>query len=163
MSSQDLVSVYTYDREYRKIQHQHKFRWSTAVSHLMVGHLRLKQTPPSQNGSKQKPKQEKPLPSGNFSSHTADGKVICKKFNNCSGCNFLNCKFEHVCNVPGCAKQHPGHTEIKKTAWHKTFTRPLSKAWEQELGDDLDKNFLLNGIKFGFDIVDVDSEPQPLN
>ena len=109
MSSHDLVSVYTYDREYRKLQHQHKFRWGTAVSHLMVGHLRLKQTPPSQNGSKQKPKQEKTLPSGIFSSHTADGKVICKKFNNRSGCNFLNCKFEHVCNVPGCAKQHPGH------------------------------------------------------
>ena len=35
-------------------------------------------------------------------------------------------------------------------------------AWEQVLGDDFDKDFLLNGIKFGFDIVDVDSEPQPV-
>lgn len=33
------------------------------------------------------------------------------------------------------------------------------KAWEDELKYDLDKNFLLCGIKNGFDIIDSDADP----
>lgn len=33
------------------------------------------------------------------------------------------------------------------------------KAWEDELKYDLDKKFLLCGIKNGFDIIDSDADP----
>jgi len=32
-------------------------------------------------------------------------------------------------------------------------------AWESELGNDCDKDFILSGIKNGFDIIDIDSDP----
>ena len=35
-------------------------------------------------------------------------------------------------------------------------------AWEQELNDDPDKEFLLNGISNGFDIIDEDSDISPV-
>ena len=35
-------------------------------------------------------------------------------------------------------------------------------AWEEELGDDIDRKFILNGIKSGFDIIDEDSCVHPV-
>ena len=35
-------------------------------------------------------------------------------------------------------------------------------AWEEELGDDIDRKFILNGIKSGFDIIDEDSFVHPM-
>ena len=32
-------------------------------------------------------------------------------------------------------------------------------AWEEELQDDFDRDFLLNGIRYGFDITDQDASP----
>ena len=34
-------------------------------------------------------------------------------------------------------------------------------AWEQELGDDYDRHFILGGIRNGFDIIDEDVEITP--
>lgn len=36
-------------------------------------------------------------------------------------------------------------------------------AWEEELCDDVDRTFLLNGIKYGFDIIDEDAEISHVN
>ena len=33
-------------------------------------------------------------------------------------------------------------------------------AWEKELQDDVDREFILNGIKHGFDIIDTDANPE---
>lgn len=35
-------------------------------------------------------------------------------------------------------------------------------AWEEELHDDEDRDFILSGIKHGFDIIDNDAEPTPV-
>ena len=35
-------------------------------------------------------------------------------------------------------------------------------AWEEELHDDPDKEFILNGIKNGFDIIDPESDVFPV-
>ena len=39
--------------------------------------------------------------------------------------------------------------------------RPLPglnlRAWEEELGNDLDRDFILQGVKNGFDIIDADA------
>ena len=35
-------------------------------------------------------------------------------------------------------------------------------AWEEELGNDFDRQFILNGIENGFDIIDVDADITPV-
>ena len=35
-------------------------------------------------------------------------------------------------------------------------------AWEEELQDDVDRDFILNGIMHGFDIIDKDAKPKPV-
>ena len=35
-------------------------------------------------------------------------------------------------------------------------------AWEEELKGDIDRKFILNGIKNGFDIIDIAAEPKPV-
>lgn len=114
VSSHERCSVFLYDREYRRLQATHKFRWGTCVGHLAQGFLRLRNTMAGSNPAQSKSKYSKndKIPTrGNpypFDSHTSEGKVICKNFNTKYGCNFSGCKFAHVCNVPKCGKPHPG-------------------------------------------------------
>ena len=35
-------------------------------------------------------------------------------------------------------------------------------AWEEELQDDEDREFILRGITHGFDIIDIDAVPKPV-
>ena len=35
-------------------------------------------------------------------------------------------------------------------------------AWEEELSNDMDKDFILNGLREGFDIIDPDASPHPV-
>ena len=35
-------------------------------------------------------------------------------------------------------------------------------AWEEEFQDDVDREFILNGNKHGFDIIDTDANPEPV-
>lgn len=41
-STHDIKSVYFYDREYRKLQHGHRFRWGTDVPHIQTVFLKPK-------------------------------------------------------------------------------------------------------------------------
>jgi hypothetical protein len=116
ISSHELVSVYQYDREYRRLQATHNFRWGTNVGHLAPGFLRIRSPIVSNNKPKPTPRVERSFTRPNsFQSHTGDGKTICRSFNSRLGCSFKGCKFEHVCNVPGCGKSHPGvnHSDQK--------------------------------------------------
>ena len=69
------VSVYLYDREYRKMQAAHNFRWGTDIPHLHTMQL----TPRA-------PRNNTRVPPGNKSAHrvapagpvAADGRPICK-------------------------------------------------------------------------------------
>ena len=121
IGTHELASVYFYDREYRRLQAAHKFRWGTAVGHLSAGFLRLRTVSNTPQGSATKfktfSKPERPSYRApfQFQNHTNDGKMICKNFNTRMGCTFTGCKFEHVCNVPGCGRGHPGaaHAQSK--------------------------------------------------
>jgi len=131
LDTHEMTSVFFYDREYRRLQHTHQFRWGTAANHLAPSFLRLKSY---SHGYQSSLSGGKPFASGNngfrnnqhysgdkqsfkpnFASHTGTGKVICKRFNGAAGCSMKGCKFEHVCNVPGCGALHPGarHSESK--------------------------------------------------
>ena len=35
-------------------------------------------------------------------------------------------------------------------------------AWEEELADDIDKDFILNGLRCGFNIIDESASPHPV-
>ena len=115
MNAYDLVSVYMYDREYRRLQHAHKFRWGTVVGHLSTQHLRLRQSKENvgstrtsrQNGSGQNSKAYNNGNQSKVASHSLDGKPICRNFNGRGGCNMTDCRYMHVCNVPGCYREHP--------------------------------------------------------
>ncbi|CAC5391591.1 unnamed protein product [Mytilus coruscus] len=73
--SHDVTPVFFYDREYRRLQYLHKFRWGTDVPHIQTVFLKSKGSnsnkfskPPVSTSKGFKP----------FSSHTAGGKEICK-------------------------------------------------------------------------------------
>ena len=84
MNAYDSVSVYIFDREYRRLQHAHKFRWGTVVGHLSTQHLRLRQSKENVGNTTRTSRQSNAYNSGNQSkltSHSLDGKPICRKFN----------------------------------------------------------------------------------
>ena len=111
----EWVSVLFFDREYRKLQKQLNFPWGTDVPRLQTEILRQKslETNPKPLIHSQvqlsKPKQFVT----NYASHTSNGIAICKKFNFRKGCFLPQCKFEHVCAVPGCAGKHPAFKHQK--------------------------------------------------
>ena len=96
------VSVYLYDREYRRLQTQMGFHWNTEVSHLQV--VWLKEQGPWTNSSGMGATTGKTTKAKG--STTADGLTICKMFNSKAGCTFADCKFSHVCSWPGCEAKH---------------------------------------------------------
>ena len=104
MSACELVSVYLFDREYKKLQHTHNFRWGTVVGHLSTQHLRLRPPIPRQDNANVDYILSNAMSSAGNS--TVDGAVI-------SGC-----KYAHVCNAPGVRRTT--HVSI-------TVTNPLQK------------------------------------
>lgn len=92
----EAVSVFLYDREYRKLQAQLGFRWGTEVTHLQAIWLKALDQPTIATTSRTK--QRSPA--------TKEGKTICKLFNGSGGCTYSDCKFVHVCSRPGCEQKH---------------------------------------------------------
>ena len=110
ISSHEVVSVYLYDREYRRLQAAHKFRWGTAVGHLAHGFLRLRGTSSSHSNT-QKPRvayKAERQTYRQFQAQAPESKPTCRNFNSKDGCSFRGCRFNHVCHVPGCGKSHSG-------------------------------------------------------
>ena len=98
-----LTSVLLYDREYRKLQSAHGFRWGTDVPHLQSVYLQSRgprPTHPIQKGHGTPSSKSQPTPL------TLDGKIICKLFNSKNGCHFKDCKYVHQCFHPGCHQAH---------------------------------------------------------
>lgn len=108
----NLVSVLLYDREYRKLQSAHNFRWGTDVPHLQSVHLqaRIPKQSTSFNGKANVGGPQKTPPQGPF---TADGRIICKLFNSKGGCHFKDCKFVHQCSQSGCKQPHSAVTHAQ--------------------------------------------------
>ena len=102
------TSVYFYDREYRKLQSCHGFRWGCDIPHLQTVQL-IPRVLRNANGNDKRPK----VPYGNgqprqgaVGPQTVDGRPICKLFNTQRGCNYTDCRFMHVCSHRGCAQAH---------------------------------------------------------
>ena len=109
----NLVSVLLYDREYRKLQCAHEFRWGTDVPHLLSVYLQPRLPRPGNLAQKGGNSMLRPQPAG--SPLTLDGKVICKLFNTKGGCHYKEaCRFVHQCSHPGCHLLHSAVTHSPK-------------------------------------------------
>ena len=111
------VSVYLYDREYRKMQAAHNFRWGTDIPHLHTMQL----TPRAPRNNTKFPPTNKSAqcgaPAGPLA---ADGRPICKMFNTHRGCGYMDCKFVHACSHKGCSQNHPAISHFQ----HQTSDHP---------------------------------------
>ena len=104
-----LVSVLLIDREYRKLQTMIKFRLGTDVQHLSNIHLQSRDKPVVQgNQSKKVLPPNRPSKNGRNRSETA----VCRNYNSQKGCTFTDCKFRHVCILPGCNQSHSALNHI---------------------------------------------------
>ena len=99
-----LISVLLYDREYRRLQARHDFRWGTDVPHFHTIHLQPRTVQPNQpvSGKANGGTQKNTTPA----SLTLDGKVICKLYNSKAGCHYKECRFAHQCSHSGCHQYH---------------------------------------------------------
>ena len=113
LSSFDQISVFIYDREYRRLQHMHKFRWGTDIPHLQTVHLKPRPLHPQSTRARLSGPPN--TNAGHYASHTLLGNEICRLFNGRRGCKLTSCRFEHVCSVKGCTQAHPAleHTLTK--------------------------------------------------
>ena len=94
------TSVYLYDREYRKLQAYHGFRWGTDIPHLQT--IRLI---PRVSRSDRRPRpQHSPM--------TGDGRAICRLYNTQRGCGYTDCKFVHACSYRGYFQVHPATVHL---------------------------------------------------
>ena len=136
LSVHDTRSVFLYDREYRKLQTLHNFRWDTDVPHLQMVHLRPKSLQNFQNNLAPKTRSNSQLYPPRVS-HNAQGIEICKRFNGRKGCSVVRCRFDHTCSVPGCGQAHPAYDhapphQTKKPVDIKPCHGLNFAAWEEQ-------------------------------
>ena len=107
------VSVYLYDREYRKLQASHGFRWGTDIPHLHVIQL-VSRAPRSDRKLKSlNMSDSQPRPMNiSIGPRTLDGRAICKLYNSPSGCGYVDCKFMRACSYKGCNEVHSANVHF---------------------------------------------------
>ena len=106
-----LVSVLLYDREYRQLQASMGFRWGTDVQHLHTLHLQPRERQSNQ-GTNPKKSNQTPNPSKKPERREPG---ICRNFNSAKGCTYSQCRYKHICIIPGCGQSHPvsSHVSLK--------------------------------------------------
>ena len=115
VSSCEFVSVLFFDREYRRLQKQHNFRWGTDIPHLQSVYLRPKAllTKPQASGPSVKLASKQQQDNSKYASHSAEGVEICRKFNSRKGCFLPNCRYSHICAIQGCGAEHQAFAHSK--------------------------------------------------
>lgn len=115
VSSCEFVSVLFFDREYRRLQKQHSFRWGTDIPHLQSVYLRPKTVynKPQASGPLFKNANKQQQDYSRFTSHSIEGNEIWKNFNGRKGCSFPNCRYLRICAIQGCGAQHQAFAHPK--------------------------------------------------
>ena len=109
----NLVSVLMYDREYRKLQATHHFRWGTDIPHLHSVHLQARPVKYGQPGGKGYNSSGNSQVRSHQGPMTTEGKIICKLYNSKGGCHYKECKFQHQCSQPGCHQKHSAISHVQ--------------------------------------------------
>jgi len=109
-------SVMMYDYRYREKQAAEQFRWGTPDVHLVNFYLRT--NVPSATTSRRPPTAPSSLQSSSQLPRDNKGQLLCRDYQQKSGCNRKFCKFSHVCGVDGCRRNHPEylHSVIDKNS-----------------------------------------------
>ena len=106
LESHTLASVVVYDNEYRKLQHQYGFRWGSDSQHLHTRFLVKRRALSQFNQTLARPSADS---CSNYGRQPQAVKPICRQFNSLSGCNWPQCRYQHVCLVANCSQPHPQH------------------------------------------------------
>ena len=101
-------SVLLYDRAYRKLQEQYRFKWGSDSPHLATAHLRVR-PPTSQPQSRSSTK----IDSAKQHQKRPNLPTVCAMFNSPSGCHRKQCSYLHKCVVPNCDGDHPASAHPK--------------------------------------------------
>lgn len=112
-----LTSVLLYDREYRKLQCSMGFRWGTDVQHLHTLFLQPRATSTNSMNSSSGSKRPGGNPRGPKPQRVDQRKDgLCRNYNSDKGCTYTECRFKHLCMVPGCGQSHSAvaHSQQKK-------------------------------------------------
>ena len=115
LESHTLASVVVYDNEYCKLQHQYGFHWGSDSQHLHTRFLDKHHALTQFNQTLARPSADSRSNSGRQPQFV---KPICRQFNSLSGCNWPQCRFQHVCLVANCSQPHPQH-EHPSTMWNQ--------------------------------------------
>ena len=99
LESHTLTSVMLYDNEYRKLQNKYGFRWGSDSQHLHTRFLVKRRTQFAPMPQEANARNRQPLTAA----------PICKQFNSLLGCQWPNCRFQHVCLISNCNQTHPQH------------------------------------------------------
>ena len=100
----DWQSILAYDKQYRLLQAQYGFPWGSEVPHLMTTTLIEKDKNFTKTFQKGGPKQQ---PKTGFNSNKPKvSQMSCRDFNR-GLCTHNPCRFQHVCSMQGCGKDHP--------------------------------------------------------
>jgi hypothetical protein len=107
----DLLVNYTSVSVYQ-LDHEHRFEvaelgrpWNTIDPTLSLNWLKKKDVAPSGTSARGS------TPAKNHSGSKSQ-LPCCWQFNQPTGCQFPNCKFPHLCNVPNCRKDHPAFKHV---------------------------------------------------
>uniref|UniRef100_A0A1I8H434 HTH OST-type domain-containing protein n=1 Tax=Macrostomum lignano TaxID=282301 RepID=A0A1I8H434_9PLAT len=158
-----------YDEDFRILQHQSSGSWERESLQLLSKHILAPKSNQGGNAISQrtnfKPSRPKQQPSGFVGPIDPEGRELCVKFNR-NGCLRRDCKFRHIAAGRGAqlAAQLPRRSQSRTPAapgWpcpkpleSVAFSSDLATAaWEAELTDDPDREFLLNGIRNGFQLT----------
>jgi hypothetical protein len=95
-------SVLQLDKQYRMLQHAHKFTWGTEAPRLYPKLKRIDR--PSAVRMRQQPLNN--ATNQRYKRSTDNGAEICMQFNSAQGCQHPTCKYHHVCNMQGCSASH---------------------------------------------------------
>ena len=106
LESHTLASALMYDNEYRKLQCEYGFRWGSDSQHL---HTRFLVKRRSSVLTTNAPNSQKSSPRPNRQPQASHVTPIFRQFNSLTGCQWPNCRFQHVCLVPNCNQGHPQH------------------------------------------------------
>ena len=99
------ASVMLLDNAHRLRQHQKQCAWMDIDRHSKDFYLerrpKIGPNKPAYNRGNASSKRQSGQPLD------SQGQEICRSFNKTSGCSYTNCKYMHICQVPGCEGNHP--------------------------------------------------------
>ena len=103
LESHNLASVVVYDNEYRKTSAPVRILVGSDSQHLHTRFLVKRRALTQFNQTLARPSADSPSNSGRQPQFF---KPICRQFNYLSGCNWPQCRFQHVCLVANCSQPH---------------------------------------------------------